>query len=503
MDFQQVYQFVVSTVQGLVQSFIPQIIATTVVYLLVWKLFAHKFRRFRIQPVKRAGATQIKAEIKNSIIVILFGLVTSPMLLMLQNAGYIELYADPLKYGWGYLVLSTVVLWVVNDIWFYASHRLLHHPKIYRYIHAIHHESLDTTPYTALSFHYLEPVILTGGIYLCLLLFPVSVSAIAIVQILGLLNNIKSHLGYEFYPKFFDSTPLLNQLVNSVHHNQHHTRYNGNYGLSLRIWDQLFGTEFDDYDQVVSQVKNRKALVRSIDNSTYRPLKISKIVSETPDTTSIYFHPKDKNFYSYLPGQHLNLRIKVNGRVYDRIFSLSSSPVADDFLRITVKQHSIVTNYLRNEANVGDEVQALYPSGQFNLWLNSSQPKQYLMVAGGSGITPLYSMIRSILAKEKDSKVSLLYANKSEESAIFADEIEALSCEDDRFTAVDFISGQRRLSKAAIAPYVNNQVPTEVYLCGPTGLKTAMKKYLTELGFSKQHLHQEDFADGHTSFFAC
>ena len=271
MGLQQIYQFIVTTLQGMVQSFVPQILVITVVYLLIWKIFSHRLRRFRIQPVKRAGATQIRAEIKNSIIVISFGLITTPVLLLLQNAGYIEIYVDPTEYGSGYLFLSMTVLWVVNDIWFYLAHRLLHRPLLYRYIHAIHHESLDTTPYTALSFHYLEPIILTGGVYVCLLLFPVSLGAIAIVQILGLFNNIKSHLGYEFYPKFFDRTPVLSHLVNSVHHNQHHTRYNGNYGLSLRTWDLLFKTEFDDYDEVVRQVKYRKTPAATVDNSTYKP----------------------------------------------------------------------------------------------------------------------------------------------------------------------------------------------------------------------------------------
>lgn len=500
MSWQQIYPFIVTILQGMVQSFVPQILAIAIVYLLVWKLFAHRLRRFRIQPVKRAGATQIQAEIKNSVIVVLFGLVTTPVLLMLQNAGYIEIYVDPMAYGLGYLFISASVLWVVNDIWFYFAHRLLHRPLLYRYIHAIHHESLDTTPYTALSFHYLEPVILTGGVYVCLLLFPVSLGAIAIVQVFGLFNNIKSHLGYEFYPKFFDRTPVLEHLVNSVHHNQHHTRYNGNYGLSLRTWDILFRTEFDDYSEWVRQVKNRKTPAATIDNATYRPIKISKIVAETSNTTSFYFQPEDKNFYQYLPGQHINLRIKVGRKIYHRIFSLSSSPITDDFLRITVKQHSVVTRYLRNQAEVGDEIQALYPGGRFNLWLSPDQSKHYLMIAGGSGITPIYSMIRSILAKEKKSKVTLLYASRNSEEVIFSKEIEALHGARKRFTAINFISGQNRLDKHSLAPHIRDQPTPEIYLCGPVRLKAAVKRWLSDLGVDTKHLHEEDFADGYVSF---
>ena len=462
MNPQQIYQFLESIVQNFLQSFVSQMLVITIVYILVWKVFAPKFKRFRIQPVKRAGSVQIRQEIKNSVIVVLAGLFTTPIVLILQQMGYTKIYTDPSQYGLGYLIFNVVILWIIGDAWFYFAHRGLHHPALYRYIHAVHHQSLDVTPYTTLSFHFLEPLILSGWVYISIFLFPVSTLAIGINLAIGLLNNIKSHLGYEFYPRFFEKTPLK-YLVNSTHHNQHHTRYNGNYGLSLRFWDLFFGTEFDDYDRTVSQIKNRKNPVRIINNSIYRSIKISKIVPETHEATSIYFEPEDENFYRYLPGQHINLRIKVGGKVYERIFSLSSSPVVDNFLRITVKQHSVVTTYLRNEAKVGDEIQALYPWGQFNIWLNPNESKNYLMIAGGSGITPIYSMIRSILAKEKNSKVILLYANKSREGTIFSQEIKDLSDRYDNFLALDFISGQRRLDKNILAQSLQSQINPEVY----------------------------------------
>jgi len=500
MNSQQIHQFIESIIQGFFQSFVSQMLVITIVYFIVWKIFAPKLQRFRIQPVKRAGSVQIRQEIKNSVIVILAGLVTTPIVLILQQMGYTKIYVDPNQYGLGYLIFNVVILWLIGDAWFYFAHRWLHQPALYRYIHAVHHQSLDVTPYTTLSFHFVEPLILSGWIYIAIFLFPVSIVAIGINQVVGLLNNIKSHLGYEFYPKFFDRTPLK-YLVNSTHHNQHHTRYNGNYGLSLRFWDLVFGTEFDDYDQAVSQVKNRKKTVKTVDNSIYKTIKISKIVPETPEATSIYFEPEDENFYNYLPGQHINLRIKVRGKVYERIFSLSSAPVVDDFLRITVKQHSVVTTYLRNEAKVGDEIQALYPWGQFNVWLNPDESKDYLMIVGGSGITPIYSMVRSILAKEKKSKVILLYANKSREGAIFSQEIKDLSDRYDNFTGLDFISGQRRLDRDILVQSLQNQINPEIYICGPAVFKETIKAYLKNLGVATKRLHEEDFADGYVSFF--
>ncbi|MBD3887174.1 sterol desaturase family protein [Phormidium tenue FACHB-886] len=500
MNPQQIYQFLETVIQSFFQSLVSQLFVITIAYLLVWRFFAPQFKRFRIQQVKRAGSTQIREEIKNSIIVIMGGIVTTPIILILQQLGYTKIYIDINQYGVGYLIFNTLLLWLIGDAWFYFAHRLLHHPKIYKYIHAVHHQSLDTTPYTALSFHFLEPLVLSGWMYIVIFTFPVSILAIGINQVVGLFNNIKSHLGYEFYPKFFDKSPLK-YLVTSTNHNQHHTQYNGNYGLSLRVWDLAFGTEFDDYDRVVSHVKNRKNPVKIVDNSTYRTLKISKIVSETPETASIYFEPEDKNFYNYLPGQHINLRIKVEGKVYYRIFSLSSSPVVDNFLRITVKKHGVATNHLATVARAGDEIQALYPWGNFNVWLASDQAKNYLMIAGGSGITPLYSMIRSILAKEKNSKVTLLYANKSKETAIFLKEIKELGNKFKNFTALDFVSSQERLDRDILAQCLQNQMNPEIYISGPSRLKASVKAYLEDLGVSKDQLHEEDFADGYVSFF--
>jgi ring-1,2-phenylacetyl-CoA epoxidase subunit PaaE len=500
MDLQSIHQLIAAIIQGFFQSLVSQLVVITIVDFLVWRFFASKLKRFRIQQVKRAGSAQIREEIKNSVIVILGGLITTPLILILQQMGYTKIYADINQYGVGYLIFNTFILWFIGDAWFYFAHRLLHHPKIYRYIHAVHHQSLDTTPYTTLSFHFVEPLILSGWIYIVIFLFPVSVLAIGINQVVGLFNNIKSHLGYEFYPKFFDRTPLK-YLVNSIHHNQHHTRYNGNYGLFLRFWDIVFGTEFDDYDRAVSHVKNRKKPMEILDNSTYRTLKIFKIVSETPETTSIYFESEDKNFYNYLPGQHINLCIKVKGKVYYRVFSLSSSPVIDNFLRITVKKHGVVTNYFATRARVGDEIQALYPCGSFNVWLDPNQARNYLMIAGGNGITPIYSMIRSILGKEKDSKVTLLYANKSKETIIFSREIEELRNKFKSFTALDFISGQKRLNRDVLAQYLQNQMNSEIYICGSSKLKESMKADLKDLGINKEQLYEEDFADGYVSFF--
>jgi Delta7-sterol 5-desaturase len=133
---------------------------------------------------------------------------------------------------------------------------LMHHPRIYKYIHAEHHKSVDVNPFTSLSFHFLEPFILTFWVFPLSFLMPMYAPAVGVVQLWGLLENIKSHLGYEFYPKWFNNS-WLRFMTTSTHHNMHHSKFNGNYGIHFRIWDRLFGTEFKEYEGEFEAIKKR------------------------------------------------------------------------------------------------------------------------------------------------------------------------------------------------------------------------------------------------------
>ena len=129
------------------------------------------------------------------------------------------------------------------------------------------------------------------------------------------------------------------------------------------------------------------------------------LVPETPDTISVYFKTEDKEFYNYEAGQYLTLKVKVGSKTYHRCFSLSSSPIIHDFLRITVKLKGEVSHYFYNELKIGDEVESLLPIGDFTFKPNMTVQKNYVMVAGGSGITPLFSMIFQMLQFENSNNM--------------------------------------------------------------------------------------------------
>ena len=228
------------------------------------------------------------------------------------------------------------------------------------------------------------------------------------------------------------------------------------------------------------------------DNTKYKILTINNLVKETDNTVSVYFKPTDQNFYAYEAGQHLTIRVKIKGRTHNRCFSLSSAS-GDDFLRITVKLKGEVSHWLYNEAKIGDSIESLYPVGDFK----AIQSENYVMIAGGSGITPLYSMIKDILHKNPQSHIKLLYANKSEKSIIFKSEIDTLTNQYPNFECQHFLSGQKRISIKDL----DVNTGANYYVCGPESLKESVFDNLHTAGISKNNIHTEHFVDGYVPWF--
>lgn len=467
----------------------------SVAYLIFWVIFGKKLGNRKIQLSKRAGWSQIKEEIGATLLSFIGSTAFMLLLLSFKDNGLTKFYTEAGKNGLWYEVLTVITMLVLSDTWFYWSHRAMHHPSIYKYVHALHHKSLDVNPYTSTSFHVIEGLWLTVWVLPLAMVMPISMTTLGVVQVIGTFNNLKSHLGYELFPKFF-SVPPFNMLVTATNHSLHHTQYNGNYGLFFRFWDIVCGTELNSTESTFEEIHQRKN-AEIIDNTKYRKLIIDKLIIESPDTVSVYFKPLDKVFYDYKSGQYLTLKVKVDGKTYHRCFSLSSSPNIDNFLRITVKLKGEVSHYFYNTAKSGDIVESLLPVGDFTFKPNTTVEKHYVMVAGGSGITPLYSMIIQMLQFEPKSKVTLLYANRKEENIIFKKELNQLVHQYSQFEYKDFISGNKRISKNDL----NNDSDTYYYICGPDSLKDGITRHLKDLKISKSNINIEHFADGYIPWF--
>jgi Delta7-sterol 5-desaturase len=229
----------------------------TLAYFLVWKIFKKRLQNWRIQLEERADTKQIKSELKNAVSIFLVGAFSSSVILDLNSLGYNKIYKNFNDYSQFWGIATFFIIWIIDDVWFYWMHRLLHHQAIYRYIHIVHHQSIDVTPFSSMSFHAVEGFLLASWIFPVSFVMPLYAPALGIFQILGLLNNIKSHLGYELYPKWFDRSGFR-FLISSTHHNMHHSKFKGNYGLHFRFWDRVCGTELREYQMTFDRVKARK-----------------------------------------------------------------------------------------------------------------------------------------------------------------------------------------------------------------------------------------------------
>lgn len=229
----------------------------TPTFLLFWVIFKDTFQKRRIQQKKNNYTLGMHREIKNSVVSLVIFTGVDILIYFAQLKGHTKIYNSVDAYGWPYLVFSVVVIMVLHDAWFYFVHRLMHHPKIYRHVHLVHHQSTDPSPFAAFSFHPIE-AFLEAAVYIVFaFLLPVHLVALWTWQFIQLTLNVIAHLGYEVYPKNFNTHWLFKFKTPSTHHNMHHARFKGNYGLYFTWWDRIFKTEFEDYHKTYEEIQQR------------------------------------------------------------------------------------------------------------------------------------------------------------------------------------------------------------------------------------------------------
>lgn len=160
-----------------------------------------------------------------------------------QAQGWTQIYRDLSDWPLWYLPLSTFVFLAVHDMWFYWTHRWMHDPHLFKFIHAVHHESRPPTAWAAMSFHPWEG--LTGAFVIPTLVFviPIHVGALAVVLGIMTVMGVTNHMGWEMFPSWVLRSKIGGWLITASHHQRHHDRYLCNYGLYFRWWDRWCGTD--------------------------------------------------------------------------------------------------------------------------------------------------------------------------------------------------------------------------------------------------------------------
>ncbi len=237
-------------------------------------------------------------------------------------------------------------------------------------------------------------------------------------------------------------------------------------------------------------------------------IAIKEIENETKDSVSLLFDiPGDlKETFKFIPGQFITIDAEVNGEKLRRDYSICSSANSDE-VRIVVKaiDGGRFSNYANNHLKEGDKLKIAAPEGKFILEPDPDHKKTYLAIAAGSGITPVFSMIQSVLETETESKFVLLYGNKSKEKTIFKDQLDALASEyGERFQIIYVFSKQ--LSEGALAGRIDQDKINDllkrtysnlnfdsIFLCGPEAMIDQAEEVLVDNGISKENIHFELF----------
>lgn len=247
----------------------------------------------------------------------------------------------------------------------------------------------------------------------------------------------------------------------------------------------------------------------NIDQIT-RPLKIAKRIQETPEAVSLVFEiPVDASMdFHYQAGQFVTLFLEIDGESLNRSYSLCSSPLTDSEFKITIKKVSggKGSTYLCEKVKEGQSLRTTKPAGHF--FKPSLDSTQYFLIAAGSGITPTYSILKTVLASNSENQVHLLYCNRNEQSIIYAKEIEEWQKKfPDRLQVHHLLSqpssswtGERgRFSTQwldKILRHKNKTLAQEYYVCGPDGFMASVMQELLSTGVDKSLIRQESFAIG-------
>ena len=245
---------------------------------------------------------------------------------------------------------------------------------------------------------------------------------------------------------------------------------------------------------------------------TPRKLRVTRLVRETRDAVSITLADPEGRRVPFVPGQFFTVLVTLpGGEVLRRAYSISSMPDEDGAsaeVTITIKRMpgGRASNHLNDAVAEGDVLEVLGPSGSFTVTPNPDAKRHLVLLAGGSGITPLASITRTTLAREPQSRVSLVYGNRGEADVIFRDELESLAeAHAGRFTLrhvfsdppAGFTGRTGLLDRDNVTrelDVIDASEDAEYYVCGPEPMMAAAREALLARGVDPERIHEERFS---------
>lgn len=253
-------------------------------------------------------------------------------------------------------------------------------------------------------------------------------------------------------------------------------------------------------------------------------LKVKKVINETHDVSTFVIDPNaDGLNWKPKAGQYITIEVEINGETLRRSYSLSSAPT-EDHLAFSIKRVAggKVSNYMLDNITEGSELKVNKPEGKFQLVPNADARKDYYFFAAGSGITPIMSMIQSLLIEEPMSSAYLLYGNRTEEDIIFRGKLDKLGTEYRDQIYIDYTLTKPKKEKKGgikglfskgtmswrglkgridgdmikkfLLDYPSKSGKNEFYICGPGNFISFTEQILQVEGYENKQIHKEFFS---------
>ncbi len=238
-------------------------------------------------------------------------------------------------------------------------------------------------------------------------------------------------------------------------------------------------------------------------------LRVRAVEPDTDEAVIVSFDvpPDLRELFAFTQGQYLTLRTRLDGKELRRSYSVCAG-VDDELLRIGVRKvrGGVFSNWIAQSLHAGDSIDIMPPQGRFYVPVDPRSSRNYLGIAGGSGITPVLSILKTVLAREPNSRFTLLYGNRSLRSTMFKEELEDLK---NRFLSrlqlhyvfsdehSDSPLHQGVLDAARVAQFLQRVVPAHAidhaFVCGPYQMNDQAEAALVQAGVAAERIHIERF----------
>jgi sterol desaturase/sphingolipid hydroxylase (fatty acid hydroxylase superfamily) len=232
--------------------FLRYVLVSGPYHYFVYQIFGktHPARKTHLGNFKK---DQVRKEIYWSGISSLIFAAAGVLMVIAWQKGKTAIYVDLHQLPYWYLPISLFVAMFIHETYYYWLHRWMHRPKIFKWLHRVHHDSIETNSWTSFSFHPTESVLQAIIVPLIVLFLPMNIYVLLLFLVIMTVSAVINHAGIEVFPRGADRHWLGKWFIGATHHDLHHKRFRYNYGLYFTFWDRWMNTEYPEYEQLFDE----------------------------------------------------------------------------------------------------------------------------------------------------------------------------------------------------------------------------------------------------------